>query len=256
MSLVFAGITPHPPLLVPAIGQGELDKLMDTREALARLEEDLYLAKPERILIIAPHGSYYHDAFTINAHPHFSSAFEEFGDLTTKVAWHGASEWAARIRHAASRENIPLQTVSQPALDHSASVPLFYLTPHLPNIQILPIGYSDLSSTDHLNFGAFLKEMIAEDHRRIAVIASADLAHNTEKHSDRSFDSDIIDLLQVRNTTGLASLSPERVAAAQACGYRSLLILLGILKNCAFEFKTYSYEAPFGIGYLVGRCVF
>jgi aromatic ring-opening dioxygenase LigB subunit len=43
---------------------------------------------------------------------------------------------------------------------------------------------------------------------------------------------------------------------AQECAYRSTLILLGILRDMDYTFKNYSYESPFGVGYLVGNFVF
>jgi len=46
------------------------------------------------------------------------------------------------------------------------------------------------------------------------------------------------------------------VEEASQCGYRSILILLGIMKNMDYAFKNYSYEGPFGVGYLVGNFVF
>ena len=40
---------------------------------------------------------------------------------------------------------------------------------------------------------------------------------------------------------------------AAECGLRSILILLGILNHIKFQTKILSYEAPFGVGYLVAN---
>jgi MEMO1 family protein len=53
MSLVFAAISPHPPLLIPSIGKEAIKKIQKTKEALEKLEEDLYLSRPEIIIIIS-----------------------------------------------------------------------------------------------------------------------------------------------------------------------------------------------------------
>ena len=62
-------------------------------------------------------------------------------------------------------------------------------------------------------------------------------------------------MLENKNTTGIANMDDKIVDSASECGYRSILILLGILKNMDYSFKNYSYEAPFGVGYLVGNFV-
>src|SRR3989344_8062422 len=97
MSLVFAAVTPHPPMLIPTIGRDRVEQIAKTKEALLKLEQDLYLAKPQIILIISPHMSLFENAFSINAHTKLLSLFEHFGDVTTKKEWAGSPELAARI---------------------------------------------------------------------------------------------------------------------------------------------------------------
>ncbi len=263
MSLVFSAVVPHPPLLIPNIGKDELKKIEATKAALEKLEEDLYLSKPEVILIISPHGSLFKDAFCVNAHTHFESNFGEFGDMDTKLAWKGSDFLAAKLGHMANEAKIPLQLISEDHLDHGASVPLFYLTQHLPDVKILPIGYSMLDNKSHLNFGELIKEFIMDSGKRVAIIASGDLSHGLTTDSPagfskvgQEFDNKIIELLETRNTTGYANIDIKFVEEAAECGYRSFLILLGIMKDMNYTFKNYSYEGPFGVGYLVGNFVF
>ena len=56
MSIVFAAITPHAPVLIPEIGKENLKKLTKTEAALKKLEQELYAAKPESLVVISPHG--------------------------------------------------------------------------------------------------------------------------------------------------------------------------------------------------------
>lgn len=263
MSLVFSAITPHPPLLIPNIGKDELKKIGATKLAMEQLEQDLYLAKPEVILIISPHGSLFKDAFCVNAFTHFESDFGQFGDMETKTSWKGSDFLAAKLGHMANETELPLQLISEERLDHGASVPLFYLTQHLPDVKILPIGYSMLDNKKHLEFGELIKEFIMESGKRIAVIASGDLSHGLTTDSPsgfskvgKEFDAKLIELLETRNTVGYSNMEEKYLEEAAECGYRSILILLGILKNMDYNFKNYSYEGPFGVGYLVGNFVF
>ncbi len=262
MSLVFASIVPHPPLLVPNIGKDEIKKIKKTQQALEKLEEELYIAKPDVILVISPHASLFSDAFTINAHTNFVSDFEQFGDFSTKISWLGAEQTAAKIGRLAKDHHLPVQLIGEEKLDHGAATPLFYLTKHLPNVKILPLGYSALDVKTHLKFGELLKEVIMQSNKRIAVVASGDLSHGltTDAPAGYSkvgveFDAKLIELLETRNTVGITNMDEKFVEEAAECGYRSFLILLGILKNMDYTFKNLSYEGPFGVGYLVGNFV-
>ena len=263
MSLVFAAITPHPPILLPTIGKENIDKVKKTIESMRKLEEELYLSKPQLLIIISPHGSYFEEAFSVNAETDFTSNFEEFGDMTTKRTWKGSPDFAAQLSHNANLANIDMRLVSDKKIDHACSVPLFLLTDHLPDTKILPVGYSGLGTKEHLNFGDLLKEKIMESDKRIAVIASGDLSHALNNDAPagfnvnaEKFDKAIIELLENHNTVGMGNMDPDLVKEASECGYRSILILLGVLKNINYTFKNYSYEAPFGVGYLTGNFVF
>ncbi len=261
--LVFSAITPHPPILIPNIGKDEINKIKKTKEAMERLEQDLYLSKPDTIIVISPHGSLFTDAFSVNAHTNFVSDFEQFGDLTIKLQWKGSEHLAAKLKEMVKDENLPLQLISQEKLDHGTTIPLYYLTQHLPNTAILPIGYSALDNMSHLKFGEMIKELVMETDKRVAIIASGDLSHALTTDapagfhkSGQKFDNKIIELLETRNTAGIANLESKLVEESAECGYRSILTLLGILKNIKYDFKNYSYEGPFGVGYLVGNFVF
>lgn len=260
MSLVFAALTPHPPLLIPNIGKENLVKLKKTAEALARLEEDLYLTHPQIIFIISPHEGLHEKAFVINVHENFASTFEEFGDVVTTHKWKSGGEIGARIAHQGNISNIPIQLINEEKIRYGASIPLSYLTAHLPDIKIVPIGYSGLSPKMHLDFGELLKEIILSSEKRIAVIASGDMSHCLSSKSPasycpqgREFDERIQELLHTRNTLGISQIDPKIVEKSHECVYRSILILLGVLKNFDYRFENYCYEHPHGVGYLTGN---
>lgn len=259
MSLVFAAVCPHPPMLIPDIGKDSIVKIEKTKLAFEELEKKMYVTKPDVIFIISPHGHLFNQAFTINSNPEFESNFKHFGDFTTEKKWQGASEIASTIKLEADKNDIPVGQIGHKKLDHGASVPLFYMTEHSPNLKILPIGYSGLDPKTHLEFGILLKDIISQTDLRVAIIASGDLSHALTSDAPagfskvgKEFDEKIIELLETKNTAGFATLDEEFVKEAHECAYRSLLILLGALKQVNYNFKNLSYEAPFGVGYLTG----
>ncbi len=262
MSLVFAGITPHTPLLMPTIGKDSLTKLAATSAALEKLEEDLYLSKPDVLMVISPHGAILDDAFTINIASQFTTDFKEFGDITTHNSYKGELSIATMSREENDRSGLPVVLVSEPVLDHGVSVPLFYLAKHLPEIAVLPVGFSSLEAKTHVDFGVFLKEQIMKSPKRVAVIASGDLSHALTVHSPApyhadgpAFDKAIQEYLSTKNTMGMLQMTPEFLSNAHECGFRTFLILMGILKGINYTYTSYAYEAPLGVGYLTATLI-
>ena len=78
--IVFAAVVPHSPLLVPSIGKEHTEKLANTTHAYAELEQTLYLAKPDTLVMISPHAQMYPDAMSGNASPKFTAVLKQFGD--------------------------------------------------------------------------------------------------------------------------------------------------------------------------------
>ncbi|PIR04155.1 MAG: AmmeMemoRadiSam system protein B [Candidatus Magasanikbacteria bacterium CG11_big_fil_rev_8_21_14_0_20_39_34] len=263
MQLVFSGIVPHTPLLIESISKEKKDYLQKSHAAISELEQSLYVSKPDVLIILSLHEGRYDNAFTINTQPEFLATFEQFGDLSTKKIWKGATHLGATIAHSDTPNTLPIQLVSESKLDYGTAVPLILLTQHLQNIKILPIGYSHLSPKEHFDFGSLIRERLAESNKRVAIIASGDLAHTLSPasplgyHEDgQKFDTSIIEMLQSGNTAGILNLDPAIIENAKGDIYKPLLILLGLLQDMRFNFKNLSYEAPFGIGYLVGQFEF
>ena len=254
--IVFSSFLPHPPLLNPEIGKENLIKLKKTIAAYKHLEAELYNAKPDIIIIISPHGKLHKEAFTINQNPELKVNFKDFGDLITNRVFSNELGLGYRIKESIET-SLPIILIAED-LDYGSAIPLLQLTKHLSKIKILPIGYSDLSNKDHIKFGEIIKEEINKSKKRIAIIASGDLSHKLHKDSPagysqrgQEFDQIIIKLLAKKKIEELINFDEELRKEAGECGFKSLLILLGVMKNINYEPEKLSYEAPFGIGYLV-----
>ncbi len=258
MPIVFAAITPHPPILLPSVPANMRERLATTRTAFADLEKELYAAQPEVVVIISAHTGVFTESFTVNAHPDFISNFAEFGDQETKPHWQGAPALATKISHFPNSP-VPVRLINDQIVDHGVGIPALFITEHLPHVKILPVGFSTLTPKQHLDFGEHLKEVLAQNSTRVAIIASGDLSHTLSARAPggfnvngKKFDHAIQELLFSKNTVGLASLDHHLIDASKECGYRSILILLGALKNMDTRFELLSYESPFGVGYLTG----
>ncbi|MBU1074776.1 AmmeMemoRadiSam system protein B [Patescibacteria group bacterium] len=257
MSLVFGAITPHPPLLIPNVGRENLERVKNSESALKDLANDLYASKPDTVIIISPHAPISEDTFLINACEKFECNFEEFGDFETSFSFKPDLEFSADIKMRSQDEDIPLNLVCTSQLDHGIAVPLFYLMNNLKDVPVVPISFTFLDVKTHYEFGQLLQKEIMITNKRIAVIASGDLSHAITpeapagfNENGKEFDEMIVELLKKKDEGKILKLDPKFVEEAAECGYRSIVILLGILKGINYKPKVLAYEHPFGVGYL------
>jgi AmmeMemoRadiSam system protein B len=255
--LVFSAIVPHPPILIPNVGKEHLAELDKTIRAFNILEDELNKAKPDTIIIISPHGELNIDAFNINTHQHYISRFEQFGDFSTENKFKADLQFINELKEE-NETKLPVQLISDPQLDHGAGVPLYYLTRKDKSRRIVPISYSYLPYRKHIEFGETIKNAAYNLDKRYAIIASGDLSHRLAPDAPagfspkaKEFDKKLIQLLKKKNIEQILNMDPAIIEDAGECGLRSILILLGAIKNMNFEFEMLSYEAPFGVGYLV-----
>jgi len=260
MSLVFASICPHPPLLIPTIGKENLTMVKKTKKGMEKLEQEFYASKPEMVVIISPHSPTLPEAFSLNMAESFIGRFQDFGDFTTNLKFRSDKEFSHKLKEKTEDQNFPLVLYTQTELDHGVMVPLYYLTKHTPNIPIVPISFSLLDYQVHLNFGKIIKEQIQETNKRIAVVASGDLSHRLTESAPagyspqgKVFDEKLVELIKKNNISGVLSLDQEMIEEAGECGLRSIIILLGILDRIKRKAEIFSYEGPFGVGYFVAN---
>ena len=262
MAIIFGSICPHPPILIPEIGKENIKQIEKTRSSMQKLEGDLYVTKPETIIIISPHGAISPDVYYFNISEKFTSNLEEFGDMNTKLEFNGDIALASTLKQSAEIFDMPVNTISQPILDHGSVVPLYYLTNHLPDIKILPISYSLLPYENHFEFGKFLYKQLIKNNKRIAVVASGDLSHRLTKDSPAGFspkgmefDKLMKELIKNKKIDDILKIDKQVVEDAGECGLRSILILLGIFNQMNYTPEILSYEGTFGVGYLVANLV-
>jgi len=256
MSLVFAAIVPHTPILIPSIGKDDFKYLKKTINAYKHLEEALYAANPKTIIIISPRQKILDESFSINLFPEYKSAFVKFGDFSTEKKYKNDINLTHRIKEQLESK-ININLFSKEEIDYGSAVPLYYLTEHLPDTFVIPVGLSNLDNTCHFNFGKYLKNIILNSNKRIAVIASAELSRCLSKTSPASyspkgeiFDKKVITGLKEKNEKKLLRIDEKLAQETQECCLGSIMVLLGILNKINYTTEILSYEFPFGVGYL------
>ncbi|WKZ29243.1 MAG: class III extradiol dioxygenase subunit B-like domain-containing protein [Patescibacteria group bacterium] len=260
MSLVFASIVPHSPVLLPSVGKEHLKKLKKTITALHRLEQELVASKPDVLLVISPHGRINPDHFTLEVRDRYVPDLKEFGILEMPMQFRSDMRLTSAIKEHLEDCCVPLMLRSDSDLDYGTVVPLTYLATKLNPVAIVPIAPSLLSPKAHFEFGQALQDVLMHSDRRVAVICSADLSHRLTRSSPagyspygRKFDEKVLAILQEKKPSALVTFEPQLAEKAAQCALPSLTILAGILDSLDAAPEILSYESPFGIGSLTAH---
>lgn len=263
MSLKFASICPHPPLLVPEIGREDTTKVTQTVSAMKKLAQIFGNAEIDTLIIISPHSLVYPDRFNISAMSKSFGSFNQFGEPNIKFEHNNDLELVEKILTESNKDEIPVLAYDNNEnffeSDHGIMVPLYYLEQEQNfGLKVIPIAYSWLNRAQHFAFGKALAEVIKKSPQRIGIVASGDLSHrlfhgSTGDNPDagKNFDQKLIEDLKQNNFEEILLYDEEFVENAGECGYRSIITLLGALDQTKTEAEVLSYEGPFGVGYAV-----
>jgi AmmeMemoRadiSam system protein A/AmmeMemoRadiSam system protein B len=262
--------SPHPPIIIPAVGRGEEAQAADTCAAMNEAAALVANAHPDAIIIFGPHGPVFADAFTIAAPGRLQGSFAPFGAPKERVSVTIAADLTTAIMQRAEGADLPLYGLTlqlkqrlrlSPELDHGLLVPLWYLQQAYGDRPLPPmvmINIAGLPLLQHYRLGSIIQEAVAEGDRRVAIIGSGDLSHSLSKDAPAGyhpqahrFDQGVAELFSSQAVLGLLRLE-ELAPSAAECGFRPLVLFLGCFDGLAGRGQVLSYQAPFGVGYLVG----
>jgi len=245
-------VCPHPPLLVPAIGRLDREQIRATVAGMEQLATAI--GEHETTVVISPHAPLTYDAFRVTTADRLLGHLGAFGAPQVRVGAPCDVEFAEALLEAALRSGLPMQGAPREQLDHGVVVPLTFLPPQRLVCLSIVADYSP-----HRQLGALVRRVAEELDRDVLFVASGDLSHRLipgapAGYDERGpvFDHRVVELLSEADFPALERLDPDLVQRAGECGLRSLIALGGFLgEQAPLEPQIYSYEGPFGVGYLV-----
>src|SRR5438132_4642660 len=230
-SLVFAGIAPHPPIMVPEVGHEAIAEVRSSIDAMAILTRRVIKSGAETVVLISPHAPLEAVAFVAYDGPTLHGDFSMFRAPEATVEMPLDDELLTEITRAAEQHDLITLRIRDADLDHGTTVPLYFLQRNGWNGKVVALGYSFLSNEDHLRFGNCIRQAIATVRRPVAFIASGDLSHrlkpgapagyNSEAHL---FDEEIVDAIRAAQTNRIVNIDQKLRQLAGECGYRSMLV--------------------------------
>ena len=260
--LVFSGIAPHPPIMVPEVGRESIAEVRNSIDGMAELTARLISSGAETVILISPHAPLQIDCFVAYEGPEVYGDFANFHAPETSVAAPVDHELLSAIRDAAASEDYYVSQLTKWDLDHGTSVPLYFLLRNGWSGKVVALGYSFLSNDDHLRFGACIKSAVDRVGRPVGFIASGDLSHRLAPHAPAGFDphahvfdEKVVAALRANNPQGIVDIDYKLRKLAGECGYRSMLVAIGASAGLPLSCEVMNYEAPFGVGYLVAQLI-
>ena len=269
MSVLAAFMVPHPPMIIPAIGQGSEEQIAETTRAYQQAAEEIAALRPDTIVITSPHSILYGDYFHISPSAGAKGSFAQFGAGSVQFRVEYDTELVAEICRQADGQDFPAGTLGErdKALDHGTMVPLWFIerayeNAGVPkNYKIVRIGLSGLPLTDHYRLGRLIRSSAERAGRRIVIVASGDLSHKLQDYGPYGFakegpeyDARIMDVCGRGAFGELFDFSEGFCDRAAECGHRSFVIMAGAFDGMAVKAKALSHEDVTGVGY--GVCTF
>ncbi|MBI1885629.1 MAG: AmmeMemoRadiSam system protein A [Chloroflexi bacterium] len=254
----FAGISPHPPIIVPEVGRGREGQAQRTIDALQRVGRELARHRPETIVIIATHGPLRPNAFGILTSSVAEGDFSQWGAPQVMMRYEVDGDAVRAIREEAQRAGLPLQPIDRWDLDWSVTVPLYYLGRDLPGVGLVALQVSFLPPREHFALGQAVRKAIDGLGRPAAIIASADLSHRLSEDgpygfdpAGPEFDRRIEEAVARWDVDGVLSMPLDFRERAGDDAVPSVSFLMGALDGLAVRPRVLAHEGPWGVGYLV-----
>jgi AmmeMemoRadiSam system protein B len=258
--LVFVGIAPHPPVMVPEVGGAMANEVRASVEAMRDLAGRVKACGAETVVLISPHAPLEERAFVAYAGARLRGDFANFRAPQATVEAPLDGELLDAIEEEAAAEGYSVVRLKARELDHGTAVPLYFLLRGGWGGRAVALGYSFLSNEEHVRFGRCVRRAVEKLGRRAAFIASGDLSHRLTPDAPagfhpeaRRFDEEVVEAIRARLPERVVNIDQGLRRLAGECGYRSMLVAFGVCGDAVRGFEVLHYEAPFGVGYLVAQ---
>ena len=268
-NLINGYILPHPPVIVPEVGNGREQDAADTLEAMKRVAKEIADDRPATIIISSPHAPCFHDFVYLADASVLAGDFLSFGCSDITLSFQNNLELVSAIEEKAKSAGIAAGCLTETGkkrygisdrLDHGAMVPLYFIEKEWNRFRLVLISTPFLPLNELYEFGRCIRSAVEESNERIVFVASGDLSHRLTRDAPagyhpigKEYDDYLIEKLKEGDAKGLTGTEEEFLEKAGECGTRSFIMLMGALSKENRKAEIYSYEGPFGVGYLVGK---
>jgi MEMO1 family protein len=260
-AIVFSGIAPHPPIMIPEVGREAISEVLGSIDAMAEFARRIIQSGAQTVVIVSPHAPLERDSFVAYSASKLYGTFANFRAPEAVVEFELDRMMLAAIIETAAADGYLVSGLDERyELDHGTAVPLYFLQRNGWQGRVVALGYSFLNNDDHLNFGSSIRRAAEKVNVPTALVASGDLSHRLKPEAPagfnpvaKNFDEQVVAAIRAHSPQRIAEIDPDLRRLAGECGYRSMLVALGATRDSPEACDVLHYEAPFGVGYLVAQ---
>lgn len=261
MNVLATYMVPHPPLIVPAIGNGQEKEIQATIDSYKVVAEEIRHLNPETIVIVSPHSTMYADYFHISPGENAKGDFSLFGAPQVSFQIQYDKEFADYLATISEKTGVSAGFLGErePKLDHGTMVPLYFIKEACGgslSSRFVRIGLSGLSFEEHYKLGQLIQRTSKDLGKKIVFIASGDLSHRLKaegpygyKKEGPEYDKKVMEYASCADFFRMLMMKDELCELAGECGQRSFCMMAGVLDGIEVKSTKLSYEGPFGVGY-------
>ena len=264
MSIVYACIAPHPPVIVHEVGRGREEETRRTLDALDVVAREIASVDPETVVVISPHGPVQPEGAGILTAPRVQGDMRRWDAPGVRFDFENDLDAVRLIQQAAEANGLPLVAIESwddgaiEGLDWGCTVPLYYLRPGFGEARLVVVAPSYQGPQYHYKMGQAMGRALEDLGRRVVIICSADLSHclmpgapNGYNPAGREFDDAFQDAVATWDVDWVLGAEREfRIRAAEDAISQTAM-LMGALSEHPLRPRILSYEGPFGVGYMV-----
>ncbi|HEY5556791.1 AmmeMemoRadiSam system protein A [Acetobacterium sp.] len=268
MFLKGIGIASHPPVLIPEIGQGRENEAEKTSRGLRDLALKVAEIKPKTIVCITPHGNVFRDGVAVVYEHQITGNLEKFGNDSVTMEKECDMGLLDELNSAFAKNQCHTIFLTQTtaadyeielSLDHGVFVPLYFIDKYYRDYKIVHISIGELSLIELYQMGAVIREAIEARGADAMILVSADLSHALKEEGPYHynplgalFDENIVKGIEDKDYYSILTIPHQVYEPAAQCGLRPIIMGLGAVDGIETESQVFSYEGPFGVGYLSG----
>jgi len=255
MSIIWTGLAPHPPIMVPAVAGARAREVQATIDSMRALAQDCVSRRPERLVVISPHTPRPSKGIAAWFGKTMQGDFAAFGAPEAGMRLPVDRDWLRKF----TQHYQPVADMDNEPLDHGAMAPLHFFIEagwQGPTV-VLGLPWQDGEELDRI--GAAVRAACADD-RDTAVLASGDMSHCLKPgapcgYDKRGglFDQVYVDCLKRALYRDALAIDPSLREAARQDVVESCRVAWAASGFSSDHSRFYSYEGPFGVGYSVMR---
>jgi MEMO1 family protein len=249
----------HAPIVIPAIGRDRTQDCAATTAAMREAALTAIHSGAETLLILSPHTPRHRRSYGYVTGEILRGDFRSFGFHGLERTFRADAAAAAAVFRQAEKAGLPMDPTPVQTLDHGALVPLYFLEEAGFKGRVAVFAFPwESAPGESQDFGKVLSAAMRNLDRNWALIASGDMSHALQPGAPagyhpraQAFDEAVVTCVREGRLGDLRGIDPHLRNLAAEDVVESLETSLGALGTARSGFRVLSYEAPFGVGYLV-----